>query len=104
LIALAVDMPFMTAGELGRLVDLATDERGVVPVIGDRVEPMAGIYPAEATEDFQAALAGPDFSLQPVVRQLVAAEKVKLWSVPETATHFYRSVNAPEDLFLEFNA
>jgi molybdopterin-guanine dinucleotide biosynthesis protein A len=98
LIALAVDMPLITAGELGRLFEDVADGRGVVPIIGERAEPLAAIYPANAADDFQAALGGPDFSLQRIVRALAEAGKVKLYSVPGKRAPFYRSLNTPSDL------
>jgi molybdopterin-guanine dinucleotide biosynthesis protein A len=98
LIVLAVDMPFMTADELRRLLGLTVEGCGVVPAIGDRAEPLAGLYPARAAGDFQAALAGPDLSLQSVVRRLVAENKVKLIPAPGSATHLYRSMNEPDDI------
>ncbi len=104
LIVLAVDMPFMTAGEFERLLELATESCGVVPLIGDRAEPLAAIYPATAAADFQGALAGSDRSLQPIVRRLAEVGKVKLWTVADAS--LYRSVNERGDLegFPEFDA
>lgn len=106
LIALAVDTPFMIRGELGRLLERASEGCGVVPIIGDRAEPLAAIYPAEAAADFQTALAARDFSLQTVVRKLAAVDKVKLWPVQDVDANLYRSVNEPSDIkaFPEFNA
>jgi len=98
LVALAVDMPFITSDELGRLLELATEARGVVPIIGDRAEPLAAVYPAEAGMDFQAALAGPDLSVQSVVRKLAEAGKVRLRAVGDA--NLYRSLNEPDDLKL----
>jgi len=95
LIALAVDMPFMTSEQLAILRELAAESRGVVPVIGERAEPLAAIYPAEAAVDFATALAGTDFSLQPVIRNLAAEEKVRLLAVPAQDEGLYRSVNEP---------
>jgi molybdopterin-guanine dinucleotide biosynthesis protein A len=95
LIALAVDMPFMTSDELGRLLEQVTEGCGIVPIIGNHAEPLAAIYPAEAGSDFQAALAGRDYSLQTVVHQLAATGKVKLRPVAETDAQLYRSVNEP---------
>jgi molybdopterin-guanine dinucleotide biosynthesis protein A len=95
---LAVDMPFLTVGELERLLQLVTEDRGVVPLIEDRAEPLAAIYPATAARDFQAALAGPDLSMQSVVRRLAEIGKVKLLEVPEAGANLYRSVNEPGDL------
>jgi molybdopterin-guanine dinucleotide biosynthesis protein A len=103
LLALAVDMPFMVAEELRELFRLAKPGRGVVPTIAGRAEPLAAIYPVEAAADFQAALAGPDFSLQSLVRILAASGKVKLMPVADSAAFRYRSVNSVED-FPEFSA
>ena len=100
LIVLAVDTPFLEAGELRCLLELATEASGVVPIIEERAEPLAAIYPAEAAEDFQAALEGQDSSLQPIVRKLAAVGKVTLCRVPENRANLYRSVNEPEDLKL----
>ena len=100
LVALAVDMPFMTTGELKRLLEMTTDVCGIVPTIGDRVEPLAAIYPASAVEGFAAAPAGLDFSLQTVIRKLAAAAKVRLLPVGDESIHLYQSVNEPADLQL----
>jgi molybdenum cofactor guanylyltransferase len=100
LLVLAVDMPFMTADELGSLWERTTAGCGIVPTIAERAEPLAAIYPAEAATDFQAALAGHDFSLQLVVQKLAAAVKVKLWPVPDARASLYQSVNEPSDFAL----
>ena len=97
LVVLAVDMPFVTREQLRLLGSLAKPGRGVVPIIGERAEPLAGVYPAEAAADFATALAGTDFSLQRIVRKLAADEKVTLYAVPIEDEHLYRSVNEPSD-------
>ena len=97
LLALAIDMPFMSGGALRHLWSLAQPGRGVVPLIEDRAEALAAIYPAEVAADFTAALAGTDFSLQWIVRKLVAEGKVSLVPVPTTDRDFYRSLNEPGD-------
>jgi molybdenum cofactor guanylyltransferase len=96
LIALAVDMPFMTVGELGKWLGFATENRGVVPVIAKRAEPLAAIYPARAAADFKAALAGEDFSLQRLVVNLMVDHKIALRPVAKGAVDLYRSLNQPE--------
>ena len=98
LVVLAVDMPFVTREQLQFLCSKATEGCGVVPMIGDRAEPLAAIYPRESAPDFAAALAGPDFSLQPLVRKLEGAGKVRMFSVPPEDERFYRSINTAEDL------
>jgi molybdopterin-guanine dinucleotide biosynthesis protein A len=98
LVAFAVDMPFMMAEQLQLLCRLASEGCGVVPLIGERAEPLAAIYSRESASDFASALAGRDFSMQKLVRRLAAAGKVRLFPVSPKDEYFYRSVNAPEDL------
>lgn len=98
LAVLAVDMPFMTCKQMQVLRRHAIPGCGVVPVVEGRAEPLAAIYPREAAAHFSAALAGKDFSLQPLVRNLVQADRVRLVTVAEAERHFYRSVNEPTDL------
>jgi molybdenum cofactor guanylyltransferase len=103
LVVFAVDMPFMTGEEIRELLGHCHDQRGAVPTIGERAEPLAAIYPASAAADFLDALSGPDFSLQAIIRKLAARNKVTLFAVPPSHEHFYRSVNEPGD-FEEFTA
>ena len=97
LVALAVDMPFMTSERAQVLWDLATPGCGVLPMIGDRAEPLAAIYPREAAPHFAACLAGSDFSMQRLVRNLTTANQLQLFLVQERDEHLYRSVNEPGD-------
>lgn len=98
LVVLAVDMPFVTVDELTELLGLATEGCGIVPIIGERAEPLAAVYPASAAGDFAAALAGHDFSLRGIVRTLSGQGKVKLRRIPSERAHLYRSLNTPNDL------
>jgi molybdenum cofactor guanylyltransferase len=97
LIVLAVDMPFMTSEQMHFLCSLSTTSCGVVPVIGERVEPLAAIYPREAGSDLLAALAGGSFSLQKLSRGLVQKSKLRVFQVSPAGEEFYRSLNEPGD-------
>ena len=97
LVVLAVDMPFITREQLRLLCTMVSEGRGIVPVIGERTEPLAAVYPAEAAVDFTAALAGTDFSLQRIIQRLAAEEKVRLYAVPVEDEDLYRSLNEPRD-------
>ena len=101
LAVLAVDMPFMTVHEMRFLCDLAREHCGVVPMIDQRAEPLAAIYPREALSDFVAALASREFSLQAVIRALAESKKIQLFDVPKEKRNLYRSVNEPADLSKE---
>src|SRR5438477_9370914 len=48
LLALAIDMPFMTENYLRAISHKIEPGRGALPMIGDRAEPLAAIYPADA--------------------------------------------------------
>jgi molybdopterin-guanine dinucleotide biosynthesis protein A len=98
LIALAVDMPFMTSEQMRVLWDQATVGCGVLPMIGERAEPLAAIYPREVRNEFAAALASDDFSLQRLSRSLVRLDKLRIFEVPQRDEWLYRSVNEPGDL------
>ena len=97
LVALAVDMPFMTSEQMRATWGLATLGSGVLPMIGDRAEPLAAIYPREAGGDFATALASDDFSLQRLGRSLVQLDKLRIFEVPQGDERLYRSVNEPAD-------
>jgi len=100
LVALGVDMPFVTTAQLQDLCHRANAGCGVVPTIAGRVEPLAAMYPVEAYADFTAAMTGNDWSLQPLVRRLADEGKVQLVNVAEAEAELYRSLNEPPDLTL----
>jgi len=98
LLALAIDMPFISENYLRFLCDQIEPGRGVLPIIGDRAEPLAAIYPAEANVDLTIALSGFDFSLQTLARQLIKMAKLKVVFVTEEEEAFFRNLNEPIDL------
>ena len=97
LLALAIDMPLMTEDFLRSLCNLIKPSCGVVPMIGDRAEPLAAIYPKSANSDVIAALAGPDFSLRSLAKRLIAAGKLRLVSVSKDEEACFRNFNKPAD-------
>ena len=98
LLALAIDMPWMSEKYLKFLCANIELGCGVVPKIDDCVQPVAAIYPREAAIDFRKALTGADFSLQTLVLDLVASGKVREISVAEGEKKLFLNVNAPSDL------
>jgi molybdopterin-guanine dinucleotide biosynthesis protein A len=98
LLALAIDMPWMSNKYLEFLCAQIEPGRGVVPHISDRYEPLAAIYPREAAIEFHNALTGPDFSLQSVLRDLVASGKVSEQSVAEAHKKLFRNANVASEL------
>ncbi len=98
LLVLAVDMPFLSVEDLLVLMNRAGTGCGVVPVIGERAEPLAAIYPKEACAEFAAALSTNDTSLQPLVTRLAEIGKMRLAPLSQGDAERYRSVNRPKDL------
>jgi len=72
--------------------------RGVIPVMGERAEPLAAIYPMEARADFAAALSGSDFSLQKLAKELVSKDTLRVVQVKKEEEALFRNLNEPMDL------
>jgi molybdenum cofactor guanylyltransferase len=98
LLALAIDMPFMTEDFLLSLCDYIEPGCGVVPKIDNRAEPLTAIYPREAEIDFRRALAGADFSLQSLTRRLLETGKLREISVTREERKLFLNVNELADL------
>ena len=98
LLVLAIDMPFMTEAYFRKLVGQTDDGVGVVPVMENRAEPLAAIYPRQAAAEFSAALAGNAFSLQPLTRTLISLGKLRPLQVLEREHPLFRNLNEPLDL------
>ena len=98
LFALAIDMPFMSENYLRYLCDQIEPGVGVLPKIGNRAEPLAAIYPREASAAFDSALAGTDFSLQSIVCRLVESGRLREVPVKEHETKLFLNVNELSDL------
>jgi molybdopterin-guanine dinucleotide biosynthesis protein A len=100
LLALAIDMPFMNEEYLRSLCGQIEPGRGVLPMIGDRAEPLAAIYPAEAHADVVTALSGIEFSLQTLTKELVEVGKLRLLNVAKKEQTLFWNLNEPADLDL----
>jgi len=98
LLALAIDMPFMTEKYLRFLCSQIEPRRGVVAKIEDRFEPLAAIYPQEALANVQSAFSGEDFSLQTVTGRLVAAGKLQVMLVTSQERKLFLNLNELSDL------
>jgi molybdopterin-guanine dinucleotide biosynthesis protein A len=98
LLALAIDMPFITHAYLRSLCDRIEPDLGLVPIIKNRSEPLAAIYPARARRDFRAALFGDDHSLQSLVANLTKSGRLTPVHVAPEEEKFFRNLNQPGDL------
>lgn len=97
LLVLAIDMPLMTKDFLHSLCGAIKPSCGVVPMVGDHLEPLAAIYPKGADADVIAALSGHDFSLQSLAERLISVDKLRLVSVSSEDVNCFRNFNEPDD-------
>ena len=98
LLALAIDMPFMTEKYLRFLCSQIEPGRGVIAKVEDRFEPLAAIYPRETLASVQSALSGTDFSLQTLASRLAAVGKLQVVPVTSQERKLFLSVNEQADL------
>ena len=98
LLALAIDMPFMTENYLRSICDATDPGLGIIAKINSCAEPLAAVYPREAEIDFRTALAGNDFSLQNIVRQLVTSGKLREIPVTKEERRLFRNLNNMADV------
>jgi molybdopterin-guanine dinucleotide biosynthesis protein A len=98
LMALAIDMPWMSSEYLEFLCAQMEPGRGVLPKLGDRAEPLAAIYPREAAFEIAKTLAGTDFSLQSLACHLVAVGRLRAIPVTQREEKFFRNINELADL------
>jgi molybdopterin-guanine dinucleotide biosynthesis protein A len=98
LLALAIDMPWMSSEYLEFLCAQIEPGRGVLAKICDRAEPLAAIYPREAAIETAKALGGPDFSLQSLACDLVAVGKLRAIPVTQQEEKCFRNINELADL------
>src|SRR6476659_11295648 len=97
LLAFAIDMPLMTENYLRLICNLVEPGRGVLPMIGNRAEPLVAIYPKGTGNDFIVAISGSDFSLPSLKTKLVDAGKLSLVKVLEEEANFFRNFNNLSD-------
>lgn len=95
-LVLAVDMAEMPAAHLRHLVTLATPDRGVVPVLAGRCEPLAAVYPTALAGSAAAAVAAGQLAVHRWVSS--EAERLRLWEAPAGWAGALHSWNTATDL------
>ncbi len=83
---------------LSYLLSFVSSECGVLPLIDQRAEPLAAIYPSAALPFFTAALSSGNFAMQPLVAKLIADGRMRTIDVPDHDRAFYVNLNRPEDV------
>lgn len=98
LLALAIDLPRMTADFLDQLREDCGPGIGVVPIRSERYEPLAAIYPSNASMIAEEQMRTGRLSLQDFVRACVEQALVQEKRVPPSARSLFLNLNTPNDL------
>lgn len=95
-LALAIDLPQMTATHLAKLWSLARLGVGVIPQHREGFEPLCAIYPIESVDAATELLATKDFSLHSFIRILAIGKQVRFSAITGPEKRLYRNVNSPD--------
>ena len=98
LLALGIDMPLMEEAFLRSLCNQIEPGCGALPMIGERAEPLAAIYPAEARPNLLEALSSRDFSMKRIAAELVRVGKLRVVNVANDEERFFTNLNEPADV------
>ena len=94
LLVLAIDLPAMTPAFLRELLTA----EGVVPLLGEKYEPLAAVFPRAIRALAEQCLAAEDRSMQRFVRAGVAARWLTPRLIGDAERALFRNVNRPADL------
>lgn len=98
LLALAVDLPRMTAEFLQRMISVGDASMSVVPCGRHGYEPLGACYARSLRGPAEAALIGGRLSLQELVAEAEAAGLVRRLSLSPGDERVFENWNAPEDV------
>ena len=97
LLALAVDLPDMSAEWLRRLAAESPDDLGVIPKRNDFVEPLAAFYPTSARQLAEAQLGAGNNSAAHFARRCVASGLARFRELASGDEKYFANWNAPAD-------
>lgn len=100
MLVLAVDMPGMTSDALRRLATCCAEGAGVVPRVGQRLEPLAAFYPKAATPLALDLLQRQLRAVRTFAEHCKQAGLVAVHDVAEADWKCFANWNAPDDLKL----
>jgi molybdopterin-guanine dinucleotide biosynthesis protein A len=98
LLVLAVDMPHVTAATLRRLAGHCSERTGAVPRIGDRIEPLAAIYPRTAHRPLVESLSENLNGAARFAQLCVTLGLAEFYDVPPSLHRDFTNWNSPADL------
>ncbi|MGA2692130.1 MAG: molybdenum cofactor guanylyltransferase [Opitutaceae bacterium] len=94
---LAVDMPGIRAEWFTWLAGFCRSGIGAAAQHAEGVEPLAGIYPADAVADAASQIGAGDFSVRNMIRTLAHSGRMTLVPIGAAETECVRSLNTPSE-------
>jgi molybdenum cofactor guanylyltransferase len=98
LLVLAIDLPRIQPGFLRKLLGRCEADRGVVPTLNNRFEPLVAVYPKAAHGIAIAQLKEGDYVLQHFVNKLMHSRLITCFEVESDERQQLQNWNTPEDL------
>lgn len=98
LLALAVDLPCLTSDFLAGLLEDCEPGKGSVPVVQERYEPLAAIYPIGASTVAEEQMRAGYYSLQDFVRMAVERELLREKRLAASMQSLFLNLNTPDKL------
>jgi molybdopterin-guanine dinucleotide biosynthesis protein A len=97
LLALAVDLPNMSADYLRGLLDRCAGDKGVIPW-RDRYEPLAAVYPKRSLDRAEQLLEAGEYSLQSFADSCVREALATKHAISSGDAALFLNMNTPADL------
>jgi molybdenum cofactor guanylyltransferase len=98
LLALAIDLPFVSPRFLRRLIAVCGPGLGSVPRSGNFFEPLAAYYPLEMLRLFEEARDKAEFGLQPVIHKGIEQALLRAYDLAEKDAFLLQNWNTPSSL------
>ena len=99
LLALAVDLPNMTADYLCELLTLCTADCGMIPRRAERFEPLAAVFACAALPLAERGLESGDYSVQQFAARCVSEGLARAKPIATLDEPLFLNMNTPADLF-----
>lgn len=92
---LAVDMPRITPGTIQYILSLSDQERGRVPLVHGRHEPLAAAYPRSLLPLVQNQIAAGRHALQNLIEMAIAAGQMSSQEIADAEAGCFMNCNHP---------
>ena len=96
-LVLAVDMPAMTPAMLAKILSMCAEDFGCLPIDGDRLQPLAAVYPKRGLGLAKIRLADGDYSMHGFVNQAIAENLMRPLRIEAQDHPCFVNWNEPSD-------